>query len=88
MNLNSDLYRERGTIFDSILGHALFHSSIFGAYTQMLAGLSSEVALKRPGEWGRSFANIHEGACVLMIIKLLPARYSWKATLGVERGVN
>jgi retinol dehydrogenase-12 len=53
-NLNSDLYREQGAIFSFILRNTVLHPSIFGAYTEIFAGLSPEVTIERSGEWGKS----------------------------------
>lgn len=70
-NLDSDLYREQGAIFGFILRHTLLYPSVFGAYTEIFAGLSPEVTLERSGEWSKSLAGIQKnGGCKLTIIKL------------------
>jgi retinol dehydrogenase-12 len=53
-NLSSDLYREQGAIIGFLLRHTILHPPVFGAYTEMYAGLSPEVTLERSGEWSKS----------------------------------
>ena len=52
-NLSSDLYREQGAIIGFLLRHTILHPPVFGAYTEMYAGLSPEVTLERSGEWSK-----------------------------------
>ena len=59
-NLDSDLYREQGAIFGFILRYTLLYPSVFGAYTEIFAGLSPEVTLERSGEWSKSFAGVQK----------------------------
>jgi retinol dehydrogenase 12 len=57
-NLDSELYREQGELLSFILNYTLLHLSIFGAYTEMFAGLSSQVTLERSGEWSKPYSSI------------------------------
>lgn len=57
-NLDSELYREQWALLGFILRHTVLHPSIFGAYTEMFAGLSSQVTLERSGEWSKSHSSI------------------------------
>jgi retinol dehydrogenase-12 len=50
--LNSDLYRHQSAIFGFFLRRVVLHPSIFGAYTELFAGLSPEVTIERSGDWG------------------------------------
>jgi retinol dehydrogenase-12 len=52
--LNSDLYRHQSAIFGFFLRRVVLHPPIFGAYTELFAGLSPEVTIERSGDWGES----------------------------------
>jgi len=49
--LNSDLYRHQSAVFGFFLRRVVLHPSIFGAYTELFAGLSPEVTIERSGDW-------------------------------------
>jgi retinol dehydrogenase-12 len=50
--LDSDLYRHQSAIFGFFLRRVVLHPSIFGAYTELFAGLSPRVTIERSGDWG------------------------------------
>lgn len=52
--LNSDLYRYLGPVLRFILQHTILHPPIFGAYTELFAGLSPSVTIEDTGNWGKS----------------------------------
>jgi retinol dehydrogenase-12 len=60
-NLDSDLWRTQGWVVSRFLKSFVLHPPIYGAYTELFAGLSPEVTIKHPGDWvvpwGR-FTNI------------------------------
>jgi hypothetical protein len=79
--LNSDLYRHQSAVFGFFLRRVVLHPSIFGAYTELFAGLSPEVTIERSGDWGESHStrkNIHELNRKLIIIQLFPGEDLWK----------
>jgi NAD(P)-dependent dehydrogenase (short-subunit alcohol dehydrogenase family) len=51
-NLDSDLWRSQGVVMSTLLSAFLLHPVIYGAYTELFAGLSPEVTMARSGEWG------------------------------------
>jgi retinol dehydrogenase-12 len=54
-NLDSELYRDQGALFGFFIRHTVLYPSIYGAYTEMWAGLCPDVALERSGEWGTQY---------------------------------
>ena len=52
-NLDSELYRAQSTLNQLFLKYTILHSSIFGAYTELFAGLSSDVTIAQSGDWGK-----------------------------------
>jgi len=56
-NLNSDFWRNTGSVTTGILRMTLLHPPVFGAYTALWAGVSPEVTLDKSGSfiapWGR-----------------------------------
>lgn len=53
-NLKSDLWREQSLITNWFLNTFILHDPIYGAYTELFAGLSPEITLKETGQWGES----------------------------------
>jgi retinol dehydrogenase 12 len=51
-NLESDLYRDQGSIFNFFLRHTILYPPVFGAYTELFAGLSPQVSMEKTGSWG------------------------------------
>lgn len=51
-NLNSSLWRNHGALVNWFLRTFVLHPVIYGAYTELFAGLSPEVTLEKTGEWG------------------------------------
>lgn len=51
-NLDSDLWRGLPAIALVVLKYFVLHPTVFGAYTELFAGLSPEVTLEKSGEWG------------------------------------
>jgi retinol dehydrogenase-12 len=80
--LNSDLYRHQSAIFGFFLRRVVLHPPIFGAYTELFAGLSPEVTIERSGDWGESShferMEIHEFNNKLIIIQLYPGEDLWQ----------
>ena len=52
--LDSDLYRHQSAVFGFFLRRVVLHPPIFGAYTELFAGLSPEVTIEQSGDWGES----------------------------------
>lgn len=52
-NLNSDLWRTQGSVTGTILRTFVLHPSIYGAYTELFAGLSPKVTIEKSGSWGK-----------------------------------
>lgn len=50
-NLDSELYRSQASIVNSVLRLLVLYPSIYGAYTELFAGLSPDVTLEKSGEW-------------------------------------
>ncbi|KAK7755743.1 short-chain alcohol dehydrogenase [Diatrype stigma] len=50
-NLDSELYRSQAPIVNSVLRLLVLYPSIYGAYTELFAGLSPDVTLEKSGEW-------------------------------------
>ena len=60
-HLRSDLYRDSGIVFRTMLNLLFTYPSINGAYTEIFAGLSPEISMRESGEWGEflSFYYTH-----------------------------
>lgn len=56
-NLDSELWRTQGSVFRWLLRHTVLHPPVFGAYTELFAGLSPAVTMEKSGSfiapWGR-----------------------------------
>jgi len=51
-NLDSELYRNvQGALVGTIIRTLFLHPSVYGAYTELFAGLSPEVTIEKSGEW-------------------------------------
>lgn len=50
-NLNSDLWRTQGWAASAFLKSFVLHPVVYGAYTELFAGLSPEVTADHPGDW-------------------------------------
>jgi retinol dehydrogenase-12 len=53
-NLDSDLYRDQGAVSSFLLRHSILYAPVFGAYTELFAGLSHQVSMEKTGSWSRS----------------------------------
>jgi NAD(P)-dependent dehydrogenase (short-subunit alcohol dehydrogenase family) len=53
-NLKSDLWRTQASVARTILNSFVLHDSIYGAYTEIFAGLSPDINLENSGAWGKS----------------------------------
>ncbi|MCJ1458435.1 hypothetical protein MMC28_008807 [Mycoblastus sanguinarius] len=51
-HLRSDLYRDSGTLFKTVLNTLFTYPPINGAYTELFAGVSPMITMKETGEWG------------------------------------
>lgn len=51
-HLRSDLYRDSGTLFKTVLNTLITYPPINGAYTEIFAGLSPTITMKETGDWG------------------------------------
>jgi retinol dehydrogenase-12 len=56
-NLSSDLYRDQGSVF-KLLTSLMMYAPIYGAYTELFAGLSPNITLALSGSWGKEFLLI------------------------------
>lgn len=54
-NLDSQLFRTQGWILQRALRLLALYPPIYGAYTELFAGLSSDVTLEKSGDWSESF---------------------------------
>ena len=54
-NLNSDLWRTQGRAASVFLKSFFLHPVVYGAYTELFAGLSPDVTMERlgPSDWGK-----------------------------------
>ncbi|KAK5989460.1 Short-chain dehydrogenase/reductase bet4 [Cladobotryum mycophilum] len=50
-HLASDLYRDGGSIFKTMLNTFVLYPSINGAYVELFAGFSSDITIDKSGEW-------------------------------------
>ncbi|RYO82324.1 hypothetical protein DL766_003119 [Monosporascus sp. MC13-8B] len=50
-NLDSELFRSQGYIVGRFLKLFVLHPAVYGAYTELFAGLSPEVTLEKSGGW-------------------------------------
>ncbi|KAF7549523.1 hypothetical protein G7Z17_g6315 [Cylindrodendrum hubeiense] len=50
-NLASDLWRTQGSWASWFLRTFVLHAPVYGAYTELFAGLSSQVTMERSGSW-------------------------------------
>lgn len=50
-NLNSDLWRTQGAVMSRVLKSFVLHPPIYGAYTELFAGISPDVTMEKSGEW-------------------------------------
>jgi retinol dehydrogenase 12 len=53
-NLNSDLWRTQGSVMSRVLKTFILHPQIYGAYTELFAGLSPAITIDHSGDWGKS----------------------------------
>ena len=57
-HLRSDLYRDSGTLFKTVLNTLVTYPPINGAYTEIFAGLSPTITIKETGDWGEFLASL------------------------------
>lgn len=50
-NLSSELYRKQGAMF-RLMVKLIAYPPVFGAYTELFAGLSPKVTIDKSGSWG------------------------------------
>lgn len=55
-NLASELYRDVGLML-KIVGLIINYKPVFGAYTELFAGLSPKITIEQSGDWGELFIN-------------------------------
>lgn len=55
-NLDSDLYRTQTTLGRKFLQNTFLYPSIYGAYTELFAGLSPDVKSEHNGSWSKWFS--------------------------------
>ena len=51
-NLSSDLCRTQGAVLSGLLKKLILHPPIYGAYTELFAGLSPQITMEKTGDWG------------------------------------
>lgn len=59
-NLSSDLYRQQGATFRFVT-KAILYPPLNGAYTELFAGLSTDITLEKSGSWGKSSVTKSQG---------------------------
>jgi retinol dehydrogenase-12 len=52
-NLYTELTRHQGTMFKMFAKYLVQYPPIFGAYTELFAGLSPKVTIEKSGDWGK-----------------------------------
>lgn len=52
-NLDSELWRTQGWLAAKFLRTFVLHAPVYGAYTELFAGLSPDVTAEKSGEWGK-----------------------------------
>ena len=52
-NLDSDLYRTLNPMVAWVVRKVALYPSVYGAYTELFAGLSPEVTVEKSGDWGK-----------------------------------
>lgn len=57
-HLNSELYRDGGIVFKSLIKALVLHPPILGAYTELFSGLSPSITMKESGKWGKYSWNV------------------------------
>ncbi|SPO05240.1 related to Oxidoreductase, short-chain dehydrogenase [Cephalotrichum gorgonifer] len=50
-NLDSELYRGFNPLIRGVLRRTVLHPAVYGAYTELFAGLSTEVTMEKSGSW-------------------------------------
>lgn len=65
-NLRSDLWRTQGWAASAFLNTFFLHPVIYGAYTELFAGLSPKVTTDHPGDWSEYHPSVITslGICV------------------------
>ncbi|KAM5343768.1 hypothetical protein ACJ41O_012305 [Fusarium nematophilum] len=58
-NLSSDLYRDQTSFLFRFLTKCLMYPPIWGAYTELYAGLSPDLTLEKTGSWVIPFGRVH-----------------------------
>lgn len=57
-NLKTNLYHEMGSVVKKIMEWIMLYDPIYGAYTELFAGLSPECSIEKTGTWGKCFQNV------------------------------
>jgi hypothetical protein len=52
-NLSSALWKEHGSLLKGFLKTFVLHPPLYGAYTELFAGLSPAVTVEKSGAWGK-----------------------------------
>lgn len=52
-NLDSDLYRSMSPVITAVLRRVMLYPSVYGAYTELFAGLSPDVTMEKSGDWSK-----------------------------------
>ena len=52
-NLDSDLYRTMSPLITAVLRRVVLYPSVYGAYTELYAGLSPDVTMEKSGSWSK-----------------------------------
>ena len=60
-NLWSELYRDQSSMLKFVVKHILSYPTLYGAYTELYAGVSANITLENSGCWGES---IHVIICI------------------------
>ncbi|MBE3049903.1 hypothetical protein IMZ48_46880 [Candidatus Bathyarchaeota archaeon] len=56
-NLDSDLYRTMSPLITAVLRRVVLYPSVYGAYTELYAGLSPDVTMEKSGSWSKSLCH-------------------------------
>lgn len=58
-HLRSELYREGGWLFKTIINATVLQPPVMGAYTELFCGISNTLTINHSGRWGESFQYCH-----------------------------
>ncbi|KAK3307712.1 uncharacterized protein B0T15DRAFT_395316 [Chaetomium strumarium] len=58
-HLKSDLYRDGGKLFTTVLDLVALYPPVYGAYTELYSALSPDITMEKTGEWVIPWGRLH-----------------------------